>query len=382
MYRIKTTLFFFFFLSLSLINKAVGQLLPLSPNTTVSVITCGTGDEMYSLFGHTALRIRDVTNQIDEVYNYGTFDFNTPNFYLKFIKGDLQYMATSNTYEDFIAEYVYEKRPVYEQILNLSQEQKQHLFTTLNTTLSSDERFYTYKFIDKNCTTMVVNLLNKILGQNILVKTVNTDITYREILYTCFQDHFYEKLGTSILFGGKVDQKATQLFLPSELQQSIQTTIYNNEPLCMENKTLLEFKENSTPVFSLWNNYYSLCLILLVILVFNNPKLYMFYFFILGLMGLFLTLASIYSLHPELANNYNILLFNPALLLLLYFYFKNNMKGIYTTSLFCVLSLLIYIVFMITKIHLLIVSPLVVVSGIGLVKQLISNKNKVIVVRN
>ena len=95
MYRIKQTLLYSFLIVILFTNKVIGQILPLSENAEVSIITCGTGSEIYSLFGHTAIRIKDTENQIDEVYNYGTFDFNTPNFILKFVKGDLQYFVTS-----------------------------------------------------------------------------------------------------------------------------------------------------------------------------------------------------------------------------------------------------------------------------------------------
>src|SRR5690606_32698118 len=122
----------------------------LSENAEVSVLTCGNGNEMYSLFGHTAIRIHDPENGIDQVYNYGAFDFDTPNFVLRFSKGDLQYFVTAGRFADFLYSYNYEQRSVYEQTLNISQQQKQQLFDRLTATLISDERFYTYKFIDRN----------------------------------------------------------------------------------------------------------------------------------------------------------------------------------------------------------------------------------------
>ena len=186
MYRVKQTLLYSFLIVILFTNKVIGQILPLSENAEVSIITCGTGSEIYSLFGHTAIRIRDTENRIDEVYNYGTFDFDTPNFYLKFVKGDLQYLETSCTFEEFFQEYLYEKRSVAEQVLNISTTQKQALFDYLNASLQSEERFYTYKFIDKNCTTMVINAINKILGKEVIVKNTKEDKTYRAILFPYF----------------------------------------------------------------------------------------------------------------------------------------------------------------------------------------------------
>lgn len=373
MYRIKQTLRYSFLIVILFTNHVIGQILPLSENTEVSIITCGTGSEIYSLFGHTAIRIKDAENQIDEVYNYGTFDFSTPNFYLKFVKGDLQYLETSCTFEEFFQEYLYEKRSVEEQVLNISTPQKQALFDYLNASLQSEERFYTYKFIDKNCTTMVINVINKILGEEIIVKTSRSEKTYREILFPYFDGLFFEQLGTSIIFGTKVDLKGERLFLPSELQESIKTLSYNNQPLCKENRKILEFNSEQAP-FSWWNNYYAFSLLFVLVLIANKNSLYKTYFIVLGMLGLFFIFAGFYSLHKELANNYNILLFNPILFLVVYFQMKNNRKGILYTSVLGILCLISYVLFLFDKAYLVIVLPLIITSSVGLVKLVQKNK--------
>ena len=374
MYRLKRTQIFLLLLVFSFATTAIGQILPLSKNTEVSILTCGTGSEIYSLFGHTAIRIKDTENQIDEVYNYGTFDFSTPNFYLKFVKGDLQYLETSCTFEEFFQEYLYEKRSVEEQVLNISTKQKQALFDYLNASLQSEERFYTYKFIDKNCTTMVINVINKILGKEIIVKTSRSEKTYREILFPYFDGLFFEQLGTSIIFGTKVDSKGEQLFLPSELQESIKTLSYNNQPLCKENRKILEFNSQQAP-FSWWNNYYAFSLLFVLVLIANKNTLYKTYFIVLGMLGLFFIFAGFYSLHKELANNYNILLFNPILFLVVYFQIKNNRKGVLYTSLLSILCLISYVFILFDKAYLVIVLPLIITSAVGLAKLALKNKN-------
>ena len=374
MYRLKRTQIFLLLLVFSFATTAIGQILPLSKNTEVSILTCGTGSEIYSLFGHTAIRIKDNKNQIDEVYNYGTFDFSTPNFYLKFVKGDLQYLETSCTFEEFFQEYLYEKRSVEEQVLNISTKQKQALFDYLNASLQSEERFYTYKFIDKNCTTMVINVINKILGKEIIVKTSRSEKTYREILFPYFEGLFFEQLGTSIIFGTKVDSKGEQLFLPSELQESIKTLSYNNQPLCKENRKILEFNSQQAP-FSWWNNYYAFSLLFVLVLIANKNTLYKTYFIVLGMLGLVFIFAGFYSLHKELANNYNILLFNPILFLVVYFQIKNNRKGVLYTSLLSILCLISYVFILFDKAYLVIVLPLIITSAVGLAKLALKNKN-------
>ncbi|MGZ9735451.1 lipoprotein N-acyltransferase Lnb domain-containing protein [Flavobacterium sp. GNP002] len=364
-----------FILLLSTTSYSFGQSIELSKNTQVSVITCGTGNESYSLFGHTAIRVRDTINGIDVVYNYGAFDFNTPNFVMKFIKGDLQYFAVAHSYPDFITQYQYEKRSVYEQELNMPFPLKQKLFDNLNTSLASGESHYTYKFIDKNCTSMVVDIINKTLDTTAIVKNTDTDITYRTILYPYFDNHFYEKLGTSIIFGKKVDGLGTQLFLPFELQKSLKNISFQNQPLAQKNKTLLEF-ENEAPG-SWWNNIYTYILFLGFIVLINKKSIDLFYLILIAIIGLFFTFVGFYSSHLELGYNYNILIFNPTLLGLLYFYWTKNKKGIYNLALFNILSLGIYFFVVINKVHFLLVLPLIITNGIVLVRLAIQNKKRI-----
>ena len=364
-----------FILLLSTTSYSFGQSIELSKNTQVSVITCGTGNESYSLFGHTAIRVRDTINGIDVVYNYGAFDFNTPNFVMKFIKGDLQYFAVAHSYPDFINQYQYERRSVYEQELNMPFPLKQKLFDNLNTSLASGESHYTYKFIDKNCTSMVVDIINKTLDTIAIVKNTDTDITYRTILYPYFDNHFYEKLGTSIIFGKKVDGLGKQLFLPFELQKSLKNISFQNQPLAQENKTLLEF-ENEAPG-SWWNNIYTYILFLGFIVFLNKKSIDLFYLILIAIVGLFFTFVGFYSSHLELGYNYNILLFNPTLLGLLYFYWTKNKKGIYNLALFNILSLGIYFFVVINKVHFLLVLPLIITNGIVLVRLAVQNKKRI-----
>jgi hypothetical protein len=365
----------FFLLLFLTINFSFAQNQLLSKEVKVSVLTCGTGTESYSLFGHTAIRISDPFNNIDAVYNYGAFDFNTPNFVLKFIKGNLQYFAVVHSYTDFINEYQYEKRSVYEQELNIPYPLKQKLFDNLNTSLASGESHYTYKFIDKNCTSMVGDIINKTLDTTAIVKNADTDITYRTILFPYFDNHFYEKLGTSIIFGKKVDGMGTQIFLPFELQKSLKKVFYKNHPLTNENKTILEFSKEVTQ--SWWNNVYTYLLFLTLIIGINKKPVGAFYLTIMALLGVFFVFAGFYSFHKELAYNYNILLFNPTLLSLLYFYHTKNSKGLYNLALFNLLSLGIYLVILINKAHLMIVLPLVITSTILLVRLAIQNRKRI-----
>lgn len=365
----------FLFLIFGSSNYFLAQNIILSNNAKVSILTCETGNESYSLFGHTAIRISDLEQNLDLVYNYGAFDFNTPNFVAKFSKGDLEYFATTQLFSDFLAQYSYERRSVYEQELNISLEYKQKLFDNLNTVLSTNQRFYTYKFIDKNCTSMVVDLMNLTLGKSIILKKQDTEQTYRSILFPYFNDFFYEKLGTSVIFGNKVDQIGNHIFLPLELHKSLKTISFKNQPLCKESKSILDFEKQTKS--SWWNNCYSYLIFLILIILVNNQKLNLFFILLMGLLGIFFGFMGLYSNHQELTNNYNILLFNPLLLFLVYFNISKKRKWIVNFCYLNLFSIVIYLILLLNKVHLLIVLPLVVTSGFIIMKMMLKNKKMI-----
>jgi hypothetical protein len=351
------------------------QSLPLSKDAKISILTCGLGNETYSYFGHTAIRVSDPANNIDLVYNYGAFDFRTPNFVAKFAKGDLQYFIITHPFPDFIAEYTEEKRSVYEQELQIPLASKQLLFDNLNKALFSEERYYTYKFIDRNCTSMVVEVINKSLNGNVITKKGDTQTSYRSILFPYFDGHFYDQLGTSIIFGTKVDQSGTQIFLPFELKESLEKTKFQNQSLVSPSRTLIEFAKE-TPK-SWLNNIYSYIVILLLVVFAKNRILDKVYLTILGLMGVFFVVMGFYSFHQELAMNYNVLLFSPLLLVLLLFSILKNKKWTYRFSLIHFVFLLVYFLFLINKAHFFIMLPLIVTSGVILVRTAIRNKKPI-----
>jgi hypothetical protein len=346
----------------------------LSENTKISILTVGMADESHSLYGHTAIRISDPITNLDVVYNYGMFDFATKNFMLKFVKGDMQYYAAAYPYQDFEYSYQLENRSIYEQVLNLNLQEKQTLFDKLNTSLASDDKFYTYKFIDRNCTTKVIDILNQVLADKPIVKKNIKDETYRQVLFPFVNNDFYQQLGINIIFGAKVDRQATLLFLPFDLLDNLKVIKHNKKPLVQEVKTLFEAK-NPKKGFSFIDSIYSLIAVLLLILIINKKAVNVFYFTILGLIGLLFSVIGCYSFHEELLWNYNILLLNPLLLILVFYMLKNNPKMIKKMSLICLIILGIYTVYMFTKVHFWIVLPIIICNGLILLR-LILKKDK------
>ena len=332
------------------------QNISLSNQAKVSILTCGTGPESYAMYGHTGIRIQDVSQQIDVVYNYGAFDFDTPNFIGRFVKGDLQYFVTNGSYIDFYYNYQAENREIIEQDLALSPAQINQLFQQLNASVYSDDRFYTYKFIDRNCTTMVVDKINNTLGSE-YIKSQNSNQSYREILYPYMSD-FYMKLGIQLIFGAKVDEPATRLFLPYEFKKAISNTKVNGTTIEQSNKTILEERKTDIP-FNWLNSIYSLIGILFLLVILGKKWLKISYLIFAGLLGVFFSLVGLYSLHEEILWNYNILLFNPLLLVFAWHYWKGNRVKIILFGQICLGFLLAYFVYMLNKIHLEMVWPFI-----------------------
>lgn len=335
----------------------------LTEDTQVSIFTCGRGEQLYSTFGHTALRIKDDANELDIVFNYGAFDFRTENFYLKFVKGDLQYFMNVTSFEDFILEYQIDEREVIEQTLNLSLSQKQALLDVLSASLNTSEKFYTYKFIDRNCTTMVADKVNGLLGQAQIQKVDDKTISYRSVLYPYFENYFWYKLGINIIFGAKTDADAEKLFLPVELMNSLDKAVVDGKPLVTNKKTILKGTDIK-PVFSFLNSIYTIVAFFVVLLLINKRWLFLTYLFLTGLLGIFLCGVGLYSQHQEVLWNYNALLFSP-LFLMLPFLKEVKLKRIGNLS---IAILMVYTILMVNKPHLPVMLPFILATFYMLLK--------------
>ncbi len=358
-------------LLVSFTSKSVAQ--NLSENAKISILTCDAGNELYSIYGHTGIRIQDPKQNLDLVYNFGYFDFRTPNFYLKFIKGDLQYFAGTTQFADFMAEYVYFQRGVYEQTLNLNQLQKQAILNDLNAILNSEKRFYTYKFIDRNCTTMVVDILNKNLSEKISTQIKDRDKTNRTILYNCIEPLFYSNLGINILFGTKTDTQFDHIYLPLQFLEGISLS-KNNGTKLTDNTLVLNKQSFDKIENSFWNGQYLFVLFFIIISIFNNTIVRNIYFIFMACLGFLLIWMGFYSNHNELHSNINIALFNPLYLVLVYLVNRKNKKLALRTIYLITNFLLIYSFLMLLKVHFLMFLPIILTNAILLYRTYLNIK--------
>ena len=160
-------------------------------DTLVYLLTCGTGTETYSIYGHSALRIVFNEKKRDWVYNWGVFDFDTPNFAWKFAKGRLDYMLAVEPMQSFLQVYFYEKRYVQSQRLNLTPAETAKLIALINENLKPENIKYRYDFFYDDCSTRIRDLIEKAVGEKLLYPpdTGGKSPTFRDMVGK-YQDPF------------------------------------------------------------------------------------------------------------------------------------------------------------------------------------------------
>jgi len=288
------------------------------------LLTCSPGEELYSLFGHTAIRVTDNSAGIDVVFNYGTFDDSNPTeFYWNFTKGLMRYALSAYPMQDFVMEYQMQNRGVIEQDLNLTCTEKNKLFEALKLNLREENRFYNYYFHTDNCTTrardiIVKNTENKVEFRNILPpKTPG----YRNLIHEYLNKggQYWSKFGIDILLGANLDKKVTNdqaMFLPDYLMLAFDTATIRSQPLVKGKPVILPTPEKE--VSGSWfkpEYFFSLLMIIVLVLQFSksaSAKRFLrvfdvFFFFLLGLLGVIILALWIIRIDDSCRNNFNLL---------------------------------------------------------------------------
>ena len=201
-------------------DRDIQSLVELSPQAELSVITCGPGkDELYASFGHSAFRVLDIPNKIDRVYNYGTFDFNTPNFYMKFARGKLLYQLSAYDFGRFLQSYHRENRWVKGQVLDLTREEVQQVFDFLENNALPENRSYKYDFFYDNCSTKLYDVLHTVLGDRLIFDNEfeKDELSHRDLISLYTQNQQWGDFGIDLALGADIDREATAkeyMFLP------------------------------------------------------------------------------------------------------------------------------------------------------------------------
>ena len=339
---------------------ALAQLLAqdsvLSESARISVLTCGPGQELYTAFGHSAFRVQDPEKGIDVVYNYGTFDFQAPNFYTNFARGKLIYTLSRQRFENFLYDYELEKRWVKEQILDLNPKQKDELVVFLENNYRPENRDYQYDFLFDNCSTKMPDVLSDILGSQLQFGEDHLEkrYTFRGLIRQNLKTNSWSSLGIDIALGSVIDKEATayqHMFLPAYVMGQMDNTDLNGKPLVKRTRTILETHiPRQSPVFTFTPLFWLLLLLLFTCTITyidvrnktRSRRLDFILFLASGTAGCLLFFLWFFTDHTATVNNLNLLWAFPLnLVAAFYVLFKHDPPAIIRTYAIVVSSLLV-----------------------------------------
>jgi len=303
--------------------------LMFADSVVVSLLTCEPGDALYARFGHTAIRVRDTVG-MDVVFNYGLFDFNTENFYWKFLLGHTDYLLGVSPTDYFLKEYQERNTIVWEQVINLNALEKNMLIDALNTNYEPENRMYRYNFAFDNCATRPRDKIKEVVNGVLALGTAYEHETYRQLINRYLTEAPWAELGINLVFGAEADKQVKNAgsdFLPMLLRDNFQRGVIvhpqKQEARRLVNSiNMLVYADNASkkPVFWLFQPevIFILWLIPGVALSFfkkSNRRNSLIFdsvlFCITGLAGVILFMLTFFSEHPLVGNNYNLLWLNP-----------------------------------------------------------------------
>lgn len=302
----------------------------------ISLLTCSPGEELYSIFGHSAIRVQEPASNTDIIFNYGTFDFEDPGFYVKFVRGKLLYFVSIERFENFYYSYQYENRSIIEQTLNLSCEEKTRLFSALKTNLLEENKYYLYDFLFDNCSTRLRDIVARNTSDSLSFRRIIPDKppTFRNLIHEYLRNggQYWSKLGIDLLLGSRIDvpvSSAQAMFLPDYLMKGFDSAFQQNKPLVSSKRTILPADE-TTRTKTGWFRPFVATMILLIVFgslqFIYRPRpqaiLDVFdvaFFLILGLIGVLILFMWLGTDHRLCRDNFNLLWALPTHLVAAFF---------------------------------------------------------------
>jgi hypothetical protein len=310
----------------------------------ISILTCAPGEDVYTAWGHTAIRIIDSAKQTDVVFNFGTFDFNTPNFLVEFVKGNLNYFLSADNFQNFILEYQYYGRSIKEQVLILTDAEKINWQNALLKNLEGNNRYYLYNFITDNCTTRVKDGFYQFASTQVPPSTIKSYRTH--VVEAPYQQGIpWIGLGIDVLLGAVSDKAPSAIqagFLPDLLFDQLAA-----QPGHIASTQNYDFTKTaaSTPTDPI---YYIIGLMLVYLFVgkwnarwavMTAKFLDIILLFIFGLGGLLLVYMSLFSKHTACHYNFNIDWIHPLYWIALICYFMKPIWAGYLGRIFFIATI-------------------------------------------
>ena len=308
----------------------------LSKDAEISLLTVSPSeDEVYTVYGHTALRVRDASKKLDTVFNYGIFDFSKPNFIYRFAKGETDYRLAAQYTRDFLIEYEMRGSEVTEQILDIDSAGKARIWEALMINNRPENRVYRYNFFYDNCATRPRDKIEESIAGKVIYPAEPQDgsLTFRDIVHQYCKGHPWARFGIDLCIGSEADQPITQrqmMFAPFYLMDAFDGAQIKGDSIQRPLITANELVVDATPEpdESDWMPTPLQCSLLLFILtaaatiygIRRRTGLWgidLFLFGIAGIVGCVLAFLALFSQHPAVSSNFLLLVFHPGQLLFL-----------------------------------------------------------------
>lgn len=297
-----------------------------------SLLTCAPGTEIYSLFGHTAIRYENYTRRIDVVFNYGMFSFNAPNFIFRFVAGETDYQLGITPYSYFEAEYAMRGSSVYQQVLNLTQSEKERLLTILENNYLPENRIYRYNYFYDNCTTRARDKIEECIEGKVVYPDSLSGKSYRSIVHEFTAGSLWDEFGIDLCLGAEADKeinKRQQMFSPFYMKYYASNAYIvdaggTRRPLILDETKIVDVEpEEVQPGFILSPLMCgALFLALCVVMAWGQWKTQRIWwgwdivlYGLQGLAGCIIAFLFFFSVHPTVGSNWLLILFNPIPLL-------------------------------------------------------------------
>ena len=301
----------------------------------MSILTIGEGPSLVDAFGHTAIRVKDEELKNDVVFNFGVYDFNSPNFYSNFVKGRPEYKLGVQNYYNLTQNYVRQKRYIVEHQLNLDQNSIKIIIDLLVEKLN--DPYYIYDYFRDNCTTRAADIVidktnNKFKDEKLESETV---FSFRNLIHEKINENSWAALGIDLCLGAIIDKKINTretFFLPENLMNYLDLfeadIIKRNIIYSPESK--ISYQEN-LPSPLLVNLILSLIIVAVTIFNFKsnkwNKSLDSLIFLISGSIGILIIYLWFFSNHFAGAQNFNFLWAFPLNFALIFAIYKNKIPN-------------------------------------------------------
>jgi hypothetical protein len=318
----------FYLLLLSVVIFPLSAQVRLSEGARISILTCLPSEEaVFTVYGHTVIRICDPDNTIDTIFNYGIFDFSKSNFVYRFAKGETDYKLGVTFFDYFLAEYQMRGGGITEQVLNLLPDEKQRIWEALVINAQPENVIYRYNFFFDNCATRPVAIVEQSVDGEVIYKHETKPQTFRQLINYCMRNKPWLIFGTELALGSPADRIATpheELFLPLYLEKAFDKAVIQNldgsvRKLVSETNVLAEEIPEEVEISFFTPLFCSLLLFLLILLStlyeWRTKRYFRLIdstlFFIAGLAGVVLFFLAFVSEHPATWPNWSIIWLHP-----------------------------------------------------------------------